>query len=56
MSKCNGVVKQIFKDHFKEFWKNKQNKFPGQMREHMFKEVIKMINCGEFALGFVSYV
>jgi hypothetical protein len=31
MSKCNGGVKQIFKDYFKEFWKNKQNKFPEQM-------------------------
>jgi hypothetical protein len=56
MSKCNGVVKQIFKDHFKEFWKKQQNKFPEEMREHLCKEVMKMLNCGEFALGFVAYI
>ncbi|MBC2582909.1 transposase zinc-binding domain-containing protein [Clostridium sp. DJ247] len=26
------------------------------MREHLFKEVLKLINCGEFALGFVAYI
>ncbi|MBC2582812.1 transposase [Clostridium sp. DJ247] len=56
MKKSNGIIKQIFKDYFKEFWQNKNDKFPEQMREHLFKEVLKMINCGEFALGFIAYI
>lgn len=56
MKKYNGVIKQIFKDHFEEFWKGNQVKYPKEMREHLYSEVQKMMNCGEFALGFVAYI
>lgn len=56
MKKSNGVIKQIFKDHFEEFWSANKIKYPGKMREHLYNEVQKMMNCGEFALGFVVYV
>ena len=56
MKKNNGVIKQIFKDHFEEFWIRNQIKYPEKMREHLYMEVHKMVNCGELTLGFVAYI
>jgi hypothetical protein len=50
------TIKQIFDDNFEEFWEKNKNKYPENMREHMLIEVMKMMGCGNVALGFVAYI
>ena len=56
MKKCNGVIKKILRDHFEGFWAGNKIKFPEKVREHLYDDVQKMMNCGDFSLGFVAYV
>ena len=50
------TLKQIYSDHFEVFWENNKNKYPEKEREHIVKEVMKMIGCGNIALGFAAYI
>jgi hypothetical protein len=56
MKKNKITIKQIFEDNYEEFWKMNKEKYPEKMREHMNIEVMKMIGCGDIALGFVAYI
>jgi len=50
------TIRQIFQDHFQGFWEKNQEKFPEKMREHIHKEVNKMMGCADASEGFVSYI
>ncbi len=56
MQKQKITIKQIFQDHFQLFWEKNQEKFPEKIREHTYVEVMKMLGCGDVALGFVAYI
>ena len=53
---CNIYIKQIFGDHYQEFWKKNKEKYPEKMREYMNVEVMKIVGCGDISLGFVAYI
>lgn len=50
------TIKQIFEENFEEFWEKNKSKYPENMREHILCEVMKMLGCGNTALGFVSWI
>jgi len=50
------TIKQIFRDHYQEFWKNNKEKYPEKMRENINIEVMKMVGCGDISIGFVAYI
>jgi len=50
------TIKQIFSDNFGSFWEKNREKFPEEMREHAYAEVMKMLGCGDVSMGFVSYI
>lgn len=56
MRKDKITIKQIFGDHYKEFWKNNKEKYPEKMRENINVEVMKMVGCGDISVGFVAYI
>jgi hypothetical protein len=56
MRKNKITVKQIFKDHFRQFWEVNQDKFPPKMKEHIYNEVMKMLECGDILSGFITYI
>ena len=56
MKKDKGIIKQIFKAHFHNFWEKYKGKYPEKMREHLLCEVSKMLSCGDLTLGFVAYI
>lgn len=45
----------IFKENFEDFWYENKEKYPKDMRNHIYTEVIKMIQCGTGLIGFVIY-
>jgi hypothetical protein len=55
MKESKITIKQIFGDHYQEFWKNNKEKYPKKMREHINIEVMKMLGCGDISLGFVAF-
>ena len=50
------TIKQIFGDHYQEFWKNNKEKYPEKIRENINIEVMKMVGCGDISIGFVAYI
>lgn len=56
MKKGKITIKEIFEDHFQVFWEKKKEKFPENMRDHTYIEVMKMIGCGDISLGFIAYI
>ena len=56
MGKNKITIKQIFRDHYQEFWKNNKEKYPEKMRENINIEVMKMVGCGDISIGFVAYI
>lgn len=56
MNKNRVTVKEIFEEHFEEFWEKNSERFPKDEREHLKTEAVKMINCGAVKKGFVSYI
>jgi hypothetical protein len=56
MEKDKITIKEIFQDHFEEFWNENATKFPEEEQEHINTEVHKMMDCGNVKKGFVSYI
>lgn len=50
------TIKQIFEENFEVFWEKNESKYPENMREHILCEVMKMLGCGNTALGFVAWI
>nr|WP_246615540.1 transposase zinc-binding domain-containing protein [Clostridium thailandense] len=46
-----GVIKEIFKDHWKDFVVLYSNK----IRKTIFSEVEKMLECGSLEKGFIEF-
>jgi len=48
-------IKDIFRDHFADFWKENAHKFPESQREQIQSQVKKMIECGDPKGGYIKY-
>jgi len=50
-----GIIKRIFKNHWKNFWNHNKDNFPAKLQYSIEEAVKKMLGCGSLESGYAAY-